>query len=613
MCLLFSIIKAEELDDLLEAYTYNSDLSTKTKHENGGTVTVYTRQDLEKMQARSLKDLLKSHPVLRYQESRAGLPDMFYRGGTSLSNSNNIRIYIDNQELTSATFGSGFLIANNINVDVMDHVEIYTRSPSYEFTTEPAYILIKLYTKLAERDRGGKLAVSYGNRDFNEEALFYADELEDFSYVASLTRRDDRKKTYYSHNIPIDRDSENLSFLGVLYSDAHKLQLFAGDSDLGTSIGRSPRATYAVSRGKYDFVNIAYENTSFDDLFFSIAFQQANIQGANEEAAGYTSPLSPSYEYDRQDEVLTAELKYDFETEFNRLIIGAKYRHKSFEFQEGSINGIPILEPLTSYTEQEVLGLYAEERYSLSDHNIINIAGQYTHVTNNGDIGNDHLIQFRLNHTYLYDNYTFKSFVYRVESLVEPSVYIDFTTTPSLDTQVLNAFSEEIKYEQDKNELKFVFTYNVIENLIEQSKPFGAYVNRQGKIHNTSAFLEHTYHFNMDNKLISNITYNYIKERSKNDTAAYVRLLNTVGKFDIFNEVVYNYTDFNKEHYFDYSAGVKYHYSDALILSIKGENIFDTGYEDSYFRIDPNTFIPEEPIQISPVEQRVYLSMEYLF
>lgn len=610
--LLFTFLQADDLDDLLSTYSHNSDLSKKTKHENGGTVTVYTRNDLEVMQARTLKDLLKSHPVLRYKESRSGIPDMQYRGGTGIFNSSNIRIYVDNQELTSATFGSGFPIANNLNLNTMDHVEIYTRSPSYEFSTEPTYILIKLYSKLAERHRGGSLEASYGNRDFNTQSLFYADELKDFSYVTSLSRRDDRKEEHTSHGIPIKRDAENYTFFGSLYSENQKLQVMAGSSDLDTSIARSPRATYAISDGEYDYLHVGYENAYFEDTFVSLSYQNTNISGHNKEAIGFETIYSPELEYDRHEDIGTLELKHNIETQNNRLILGAKYRYKHFEMEESKLNGVPLPKP--SYDEQTVSTVFAEERYSISDHNIINIAGQYAYITNNGGIDDSNLFQFRINHTYIYNDWIFKAFVYRVESLVEPYIYIDFPTSPTLDNQVQHAFSEEIKYELEKNTFRLVFTYYHLDDLFTQT-PSGAYINHPETIKNTSAFIEHTYLFDINNKLISNLSHKYVDPFSRNETAAFIRLLNKVGKFDIFNELIYNHNDSNHEHYFDYSAGLRYHYDRSLILSVKGENMFDSAYEDSYFRIDPSTTpsTPETPIQISPVEQRFYMTMEYLF
>ena len=171
LLLTLGFLHSEELDDLLSTYTNNSDLSEKTKVENGGTVTIYTRKDLDVMQARNLKDILKSNPIKRYTESRSGAADMLYKGGIATFSSSSIRVYVNNQEITSATFGSAFGGISNMSLEPFDHIEIYANSPSYEFTSEPTFLLIKLYTKTAQRDSGGKIGVSYGSQGFNTQGV----------------------------------------------------------------------------------------------------------------------------------------------------------------------------------------------------------------------------------------------------------------------------------------------------------------------------------------------------------------------------------------------------------------------------------------------------------
>jgi iron complex outermembrane receptor protein len=546
--------------------------------------------------------------VARYKESRAGISDMQYGGGTAMFSSSNTRIYIDNQELNSATFGSGFVSANNLSLSFVDHVEIYTRAPSYEFSTEPTYILIKLYSKVAQRDRGTKVDLSLGSRGFNQESIFYADELKDYSYVASVTRLNDERKSYSSHDIPIKRDSDGYTIFASLYNKEHKLQLMAGKADMDTAIARSPRATYDISTGYYDYLNVGYETSYFDNILFSTAYQHTDISGKNREKAGYDVYVGSELDFDRSESVLTTELKQTVETDKNRLITGVKFRHKSFTINEAKVDGFSLAP--SAYDMQNIYSVFAEERYSISDYNILSISAQYSRVDNNGDINDADLFQLRLNHTYLYDEFVFKSSAYRIESLVEPYIYLDFPTAGSLKPQLLKALSEEIKYSYANGEFRFVITCTYFNDKFIQSNS-GGFINNTKEIKHISGFLEHTYAFDINNKITSNISHVNVDEVK--NTAAFIRVLNTVGKFDIFNEIIYDHSNINHNNYYDYSAGVKYHHDKNLIFSIKGENIFDKAYEESYFRIDPDTLIAEEPIMISPIEQRFFFTVEYLF
>ena len=57
---------AEDIGALLGAYQRASELSNKTKDESAGSLIIYTRDDLERMQANTLKDIIKSLRFFQY-------------------------------------------------------------------------------------------------------------------------------------------------------------------------------------------------------------------------------------------------------------------------------------------------------------------------------------------------------------------------------------------------------------------------------------------------------------------------------------------------------------------------------------------------------------------
>ena len=64
-----TVASADDFDTLLHDYHQASDLSLKTKNEAIGNIIVYTRNDLERMQVNSLKDVLKSMRFFSYREN----------------------------------------------------------------------------------------------------------------------------------------------------------------------------------------------------------------------------------------------------------------------------------------------------------------------------------------------------------------------------------------------------------------------------------------------------------------------------------------------------------------------------------------------------------------
>jgi iron complex outermembrane receptor protein len=69
-----TVCAEEGFDELLEAYQSASDLSRITKVESAGIVVVYKRDELDRMQAKTLDDVLKLLPVLHYSRTSNNLP-----------------------------------------------------------------------------------------------------------------------------------------------------------------------------------------------------------------------------------------------------------------------------------------------------------------------------------------------------------------------------------------------------------------------------------------------------------------------------------------------------------------------------------------------------------
>ena len=102
---------------------------------------------LQRMQAKSLKDILKSTYPLGYNENRYGRPDpTTFPIAAAPFLSSMMRVFIDNQEITTGLYGSGIVLLGDINLEFVDHIEVYTQNPSYEYSTESTYVLVKLYS-----------------------------------------------------------------------------------------------------------------------------------------------------------------------------------------------------------------------------------------------------------------------------------------------------------------------------------------------------------------------------------------------------------------------------------------------------------------------------------
>ncbi|MCD6190782.1 MAG: Plug domain-containing protein, partial [Sulfurimonas sp.] len=219
-----SLSYAEGIDSLLTDYEKESELSNKTKDESAGNLIVYTRDDLERMQVETLKDILKSFRFFPYAENRTSHPDILSQDPLSYA-SKSVRIYLNETELITSITGNGFFLFGDMEMDFIDHVEIYEGFPSFDFGVEPATTVIRLYSKTAEHDEGGRVKVTIDNKGANKQNVYYADKTDDISYFMYANHTGKKQDTYEHHGETLGRDKETNRFYGSLSTQNHNVEL----------------------------------------------------------------------------------------------------------------------------------------------------------------------------------------------------------------------------------------------------------------------------------------------------------------------------------------------------------------------------------------------------
>jgi len=122
LCLLSSgTIYAQNVDSILQEYNQKNALSQKTIDENKGHLVLFTREKLEKMHAKTLKDVFKTTPVVYYHENRYALPDPLTSGAFEPYRSNFIRLYVDGVEITQgALWGCEYRLRRSYRILLYD-------------------------------------------------------------------------------------------------------------------------------------------------------------------------------------------------------------------------------------------------------------------------------------------------------------------------------------------------------------------------------------------------------------------------------------------------------------------------------------------------------------
>lgn len=610
-----SLTNAQELDALLDSYAKESELSKKTKDESAGNLIVYTRDDLERMQVESLKDILKSLRLFAYTENRMGQPDILNQDPINYYSSG-FRVYLNETELVSGITGSGLILFGDIEMDFIDHVEIYQGFPSFDFGIEPATIVIRLYSKSAEHDEGGRVKTTLSTNGAHKENVYYTNSEDGISYFLYANHTDDKKDSYNYENETLKRDTKTNRFYGSVATDNHTLDFHfmktKGDALLGTLVGNIPDSTYRENQ----YINLS-TNSNFLDKSLILNFSYAKID--TEYLSKYDSGkyaffngnpnLISSYNPSVDEEIFTTSLKKRWDLESHTVTLGAQYRYKSFDMSDFYIDG--TLSPNTqAYNKESIYSIFIQDLITLTDNHLLSLSIMDQEFVRNSNVDNQNTLQLRFGYIYTNKEWVAKTFISSQEFATDPYMLMK---NQNLEESTYRSILQEVSYATPQTLSKIILGYGNSDNMIIPTG-YSSIENSPIKVPLLTAIAEFTYHFSQKDKLELQANYWYIespedKNADPTEHISYVvRMLNSVSDFDIFNELLIHtgYTDVDNA--FDYSLGVKYNLNKDFHINFKGENIFDNSL-DAYFY----TFPPTDQVIVPSVERRFTFGMEYLF
>ncbi len=625
--LFLTVLKADDLDidDLLKNIETKTDLSTKTKLANSGVTIVYTRDELTRLQVHNLKDILKVMDPIGYSENAYGIPDPYNASTTVPFMSSSIRIYIDNQEMTSGVFGSGFAIYGNMDIDFVDHIEVYYGNPTYQFSTEPAFLIMKLYSKIAKKDEGSKISLNSGSYGNKGVTFYNSQELDDWSYLVYGSGQDDKSKRYKSGTTTLSRDKEKSHLFASFYKPNHKILVDAikekGDGFIGASIDATP----IQNDLKYDSLHIGYDGKK-DNLSFLFTYDYSMMETnfLDDPALISSNPLNitTSLESKIVSNTYTTGVKYKKRLEKHKIITGLTYRLKQYEYPFLIRNDEEIETGNDLY--QSLTTTFIEDQYSLKLNSIITAGVNYTKVKNKDSVQQDDLYMYRLGHTYTTNKWTFKTINSHIETSLEPylvnsSIYM-VDANKKYDKTKQDILMEDILYQINKIRYEAIFSYIVTANQLLPDDYTGLLDTYDKDIIVKSFVGKYKIHYNK-NDIFEMIfgatnTSNIPEIDTLEQYDVILKSIITINRYDIFNEIASCVDTQDKEYFYNYSAGVIYHYTPDLAISLKAQNIFDKASETKYSRYTQtldSSIKRDTPIEASSIDQSVTLRMEYTF
>lgn len=613
--LVSTLFSADEIGDILYKIQKQSDLSNKTKKESVGHVSVFTRDILDKLRLTSLKELLNYVRFASYTENALGFTDPFYTTKNPAVNDMALKIYLDERAIYSSYFGTGIQFYGKINLNFIDHVEIYWGVPSFTFGISPGYNVIKLYSKKPSRENSTVLNSYVGSFGAYNANAITAHEYENFSYLLSMSKENIKQKNAYLHSdFALKRNIMTEFLYSKFYTKNHNFTFSLLHAKYDNFIGFSelikPQDNYTKLNDLYFGYNYLSDNESLK-LYLGYTYATHRSYDEGNPLINQNKDVKIYNWYGITKEKLldihVAKLfnfgKYDLE-------LGLKGRYKNYKVTQNKINDINML-PSQDYNKEITASLYIENKYLFDENNLLVSSIKYDKFFRNGDVKNTNSFSARIGYIYNSNSWfskTFATYSKNPEGIYQFLNYVNFSNLAN-KKQELKAINTELGLHLDKADISFTYGFLSSKNSSLSSIDMNLY-----------SFV-FNYEFNLQNSLKSSFwmySNNYAKNAIKNQSnklkkGAYITLFNNYDKFNFANSLFYFNLDTKDKNFFSFDTTITYNVSNNLSFYIKGKNLFNDKLTQTFIK---KAYYPKEKetkVDVSMVDRAIFFGIEYSF
>jgi len=605
-----------QLDNLLKQYEDSESLYKKTKKDSAGFLLIYSRSDLEKMQAFHLRDVLKTVRLYNMQINQMGAVGIL-NSGSGKAAMPPIKLYIDDFEVSTVLQRNMFDMYGNMDIYFVDHIEIYQGGSSIAFGNEVGSMVIRLYSKDPKRENSSSAQFSVDNKSGASLRAVDAGTMGEYKYLFYANAEKSNYDTYRRNNQELSRDGNQYQahfkiakdddFVVELDGIINKADMFNGLGSAPTG-DRTTRAYGYISATKY----------FPDDLEVSMSATQEVKEVYNTDANGSIGSSiglsSSSLHMNIHSNTYKSSIKKKIIKNNNDLLIGAEVQKKVFSVKSyDGFNQAPTFGP----DELNIFMIYLEDLYNINKNNLLTFSAKLDRYENNFN-KNSNEYSLRLGYIGLLND-TWKSKIFAVRRYVYPTmVQTSFSPpvykiNPDLEAADIDMISGELEYKTDKNRFVFGAAYKETDNAIAMDKVQKMYINKNSTVYFQRYYLRAEHYFDIDNKIIIEGFKAFADTYGSPGNGGLVQIFNTIGKFDIYNELVYRddetvdygLGDVKTDASYDYTLSISYELNKNLKFKAKGENLLDKAIVSQ--------FAPDGSLKIPAVERRGILTMEYTF
>ncbi len=623
-------LNGSDLDSLLEDFATENDLSKQTKAKDTGTsiTIVYTRKDLDNLQYQTLKDILTMQRFFPYAENRFGEADLLSSNPLHYGKAGQlVKIFIDNHELTLPYLGSGISLFGDIELDFIDHIEVYEGAASYEHVREPAILTIKLYSKTPDRDNGHAIGGNIDNYGTHKSFFQSASNDKLVKYFIHLSNQKGEREDIVNETT-LNRYIQNQHLYSTFQYDEHKFVLQYLKKEKNEFMTTDDNI-------ENEFLHIGYSKEFMDDK--SVELKASYNKNKSKYNFTQTTPfvampnsnpiINPPYDYvyiygqehDKVETVTNISLLKKIDLENHKIITGIYAKQNkidmksdelisSFVSSTDSAPSIAVNIPVTNKLEkQNYYSVYFQDKYIINSyHNIMGSVKIDKEI--NSNIDNNTLKHYNLSHTYKNDTYQADTFYSSMELNFVP--YVIDKAIDGIEKEELEIYGHYSKYKSDNYDISYnVLVTKIYKGMLPDTTT-GKIVNVDSPLRIFANSIKLNYYYNKNDSVMIEPWRN--DDKYKSDTSytngLSIKAINIFSKFVVLNEYRYiKSKDDKSKDGWQYNLSVKYKYSKDLFLYLKGENIFDSLNGTYYLNYQNNT------VGIPAVEPRASIGIKYTF
>ena len=577
---------------------------------------VYSREDLDAMQAYSLKDVLKTIRMSNLLVSNIGAFQL-KKSGQGKNATPAIKVYIDNYELTTVLQSNALDMYADMDIYFVDHIEVYQSGSSFAFGNMPGNMVIRLYSKDPSRENSSSVSLNVDNKNsYNIRAIDASTFGDDYNYLIYAEKKKTNYKEYNNKGYILSRDT--------ISSQAHfkiskkgdfdvEVDAIGIDADIFSGLGLAPIGGY--NKKSYGYINLTKYFDNDIKLSLSTSIENKDIESIDDKGIMFydgtvskyfsASAASNTYKFILEKKIVDGNSDFLIGTQFQRNTINIH-----------NYDADPLV-PTFGANRLDIYMLYMEELYNINKNNLLAISGKI-------DYYRDSLSQTHTDYSarigyisYLTKDLKTKLFLntlYSLPTMIQTSYSAAvFEVNPQLDDSRMSIMSAEVEYKKGKNNLVFGYTYKVSDDTIVFDKLNKIYVNSKDTMYFNRYYIRDEYKLDINNKVLFEYYDGYNDPYASPNSGVLVQIFTKIDKFNIYNELLYRngYSyDYGAgmvdiDDGYDYTLALGYEYNKNIQIKLKGENLLDRAIESV---IDPRGLI-----KVPSIERRVFLNMEYTF